>query len=144
MNYIPCKNAIVCKGSFPKEWVDYNGCTLCTDCECRFGRTLTLTKEQECPICLEDRPGVQLSKCEHSICIPCFQRCYYGEESHIGEPMFPYPQLEEEYKDNPYHKKWRNYILIQIYREEYETWNYKNIDKYMSEGNLRRCPLCRN
>lgn len=139
---IPCKNTLVCKRSFPKEWVDYNGCTLCTDCDFRFGKKLEITKN-ECPICLDDRLCVQLSKCEHSICIPCFRRCYYGDESRIGEPVFPYPELEEEYKENPYHKKWSNYLLIQLYQEEYEIWNMKEIDKYMSEGHLRRCPLCR-
>ncbi len=138
---IPCINALVCNGKFPKEWVDYNACTLCTDCECRFGRTLNVTSKEECPICLDERLGVQLPKCEHSICIPCFRRCYYGEEG--GEPPFPYPELEEEYKQTSHHKKWSNYILIQIYQEEYKAWNDHSVDKYMSEGHLRRCPLCR-
>lgn len=82
-----------------------------------------------------------LPRCEHSVCIECFKRCYYGSKE--NEPEFPYPEIEEEYDDDPENPKWNNYPLIQIYNEEYDIWLDEKEEKYLNEENLRKCPLCR-
>lgn len=40
--------------------------------------------------------SVSQPNCEHTLCINCFKRCYYGE----NEPTFPYPDIEDEYYDD--------------------------------------------
>lgn len=94
----------------------------------------------ECPICLKEKRSISQPNCEHTVCIECFKRCYYGDD----EPTFPYPDIEDEYyedfhnpKQNP---KWdTDYPLIKIYNEEFTKW----IQKCENEEYLHKCPLCR-
>jgi len=138
---IRCKNHIVCETVLPR-W--FKGCYLCTNCDMLFGRILKITEPVECPICLEVKKGITLSRCTHAICIVCFKRCYYGDESRAGEPVFPYPEMEDEYWDDPENPKWLHDPLIQSYHEELNAWEDKKIEKYENEMHLRTCPLCRN
>jgi len=112
----------------------------------RFG-ILDVSDNVECPVCLEVKRSISQPNCEHTVCIDCFKRCYYGDDSREGEPPFPYPDIEDEYYDdggdeeNP---KWKNdYPLIKIYNEEWNKWDDENNDKYANEENLRKCPICR-
>ena len=76
----------------------------------------------ECPVCYETTEGVIQVNCEHSICIECFKKCYYGTN-------FPYSSdIEKEY-------------------EEYESFDHTPktfLDKYprIEEYN-GKCPICR-
>jgi hypothetical protein len=63
----------------------------------------------------------------------------YGDES--GEPVFPYPDIYDEYYEDIENPKWKtnNYPLIEIYNRDYDIWEYnKN-----NEQSLRNCPVCR-
>jgi hypothetical protein len=104
--------------------------------------TLDFVDEIECPVCFENKEGVSHPNCDHFICIDCFKRCYYGDET--GEPEFPYPELEDEYYDDRQNPKWETeYPLIRIYEEEWDNWENAKHEKYSRERNLRMCPLCR-
>tara|TARA_B100002051_G_C16114442_1_gene336851 strand:+ start:209 stop:451 length:243 start_codon:yes stop_codon:yes gene_type:complete len=41
---------------------------------------LEISDNLECPICLEIKRGISLPNCEHTLCIDCFKRCYYGKD----------------------------------------------------------------
>jgi hypothetical protein len=149
---IKCKNYIVCEGVLPKWWFGCKGHYLCTNCHMMFGTwgnthigkgTLELSNNLECSICLEIKKCIYQPRCEHSVCICCFKRCYYGDENCDGDPIFPYFDIEDEYYDDQENSKWDiGYPLIKIYNEEHNKWNDKKEEKYESEYYLRKCPLC--
>ena len=149
---IKCKNYELCESVLPKWWFDCKGCYLCTNCDMMFGTwkneaagiyktgkgVLDVYDNVECPICLDMKRSVSQPNCEHTLCIDCFKRCYYGE----NEPTFPYPDIEDEYYDDSEHPKWdTEYPFIQIYNNEWEEWDDKK--NRNEEEHLQRCPLCR-
>jgi hypothetical protein len=102
---------------------------------------LEITDNVECPICLEMKRGISHPNCNHTTCIPCFKRCYYGDYS--GEPSFPYPDIEDEYDDDIENIKWEiDYPLIKKYNEEYNKWE-ERMQHLEETNNLDKCPLCR-
>lgn len=146
---IKCKNYIICKAVLPNWWFDCKRCYLCTNCDAMFGTwrggkgILEVTHNLECPICLEIKECISQPKCNHSICISCFKRCYYGDENLDGKPIFPYPDIEDEYYDDTENIKWDDYPYIKIYNEEWNKWDDEKNEKYDNEENLRICPICR-
>ncbi len=93
---------------------------------------------------MEFKKCISQPSCEHSVCIDCFKRCYYGDENREAEPIFPYSDVEDEYYDDENNPKWDNdYPLIKIYNEEHNKWEDKKTEKYEKEEYLRHCPLCR-
>lgn len=140
---IQCKNYIVCDSVLPMWWFECKACYLCTICDMKFGRTLKISDHVECPICLETKTCVSPPNCDHSVCIDCFKRCYYGDLMLEGDPPFPYSDIEKEYYDDPDDPKWDDYPLIQVYHEECKKWDDARIEKYANEEHLRKCPLCR-
>jgi hypothetical protein len=98
---------------------------------------------EECPICLEFKRSISHPNCEHTLCIECFKRCYYGDDNTENEPKFPYPDIEDEYYEDQDNPKWEtDYTLIKIYNEEWNKWDDEKTQKY-NEEYLRTCPLCR-
>ena len=151
---IKCKNYEVCDAVLPDWWWDCKGCYLCTNCDMKFGTWTTklgvgnngkgileFIDNYECSICIETKRCVSQPKCNHFVCIDCFKRCYYGDES--GKPEFPYPEIEEEYDDDQENPKWSEYPLITIYNEKWNAWDDNRMEKYEREKYLRCCPLCR-
>ena len=151
---IKCKNYELCNAILPKDWFEYKANYLCTNCHMMFGTwgnsntgkgELISNEIIECPICLEYDKSISYPNCNHCVCIKCFKRCYYGDDS--GKPIFPYPEIENEYYDdddyinNP---KWNiDYPLIKIYEEELDDWKDEQYEKYSNNKNLRLCSLCR-
>ena len=79
-------------------------------------------------------------KNRHLKCKRC-KRCYYGDE-----PIFPYPNIEDEYYDDPYSRtrNWEtDYPLIKIYNEEWNKFDDERERKHEKETYLSKCPLCR-
>ena len=154
---IKCKNYIICETVLPKWWYECKGCYLCSNCHMMFGTWksenyqyigkdfLEVSSNLECPICLEVKECISQPRCNHSLCICCFKRCYYGDENNEGEPIFPYPDIEDEYYNDTKNMKWiNNYPLIELYNEEWNKWNDAKQEKYEQEENLQKCPICRN
>lgn len=153
---IKCKNYELCKAVLPKLWFEYMGRYLCMECHIMFGtwgegensRTgkgiLEISDNLECPICLEIKRSIIQPNCEHTLCIECFKRCYYGDSDNENEPKFPYPNVEDEYYEDENNQKWKtDYPLIKIYHEEWDKWNDEKNQKYEEETYLQQCPLCR-
>jgi hypothetical protein len=153
---IKCKNYIICESILPKWWFECKETYLCSNCDMMFGTwssgehihtgkgTLKISDNLECPICLDVTTCVSYPRCDHSVCINCFKRCFFGDDTCEGEPIFPYPDIEDEYYDDQENPKWDNdYPLIKIYNEEWNIWDNKREEKYANEEHLRTCSLCR-
>ena len=148
---IKCKNYELCECVLPKWWFDCKGKYLCNNCDMMFGTwgnqkgkgILEISDNIECPICVECKKGISYPRCNHMVCIECFRRCMYGDET--GQPIFPYPDIEDEYDEEPENPKWKNdYPLIEIYQRDYDYWEYNKNEKYENETNIRLCPVCRS
>ena len=134
---IKCKNYIMCKRVLSKWQVDCEECYLCRS-------------RDECQVCLEIKQCMPQPRCNHPLCIDCFYRCYHGPHDSIdGEPIFPYPDIAEEYSYDTRdytekHITWGDeYPLIKIYEEEWNKWNDKRTEKNEKDENFRICPICR-
>ena len=148
---IKCKNYQLCESILPYWWFDCKFSYLCTDCHMQFGTwgtehkgkgILEITDNIECPICLEEKEGISQPHCNHSLCIDCFKRCYYGEPL-SEKPPFPYPEIEDEYDNDYDNPKWKNnYPLIKLYTKNLDNW-YKSDEDYKNNISLDKCPLCR-
>lgn len=157
---IKCKNYEICEEVLPIWWYDCKGRYVCTNCDIMFGSwsnrdhdvyktgkgVLPIVDDIECPICLETKRSVTQPNCEHTICIECFKRCYYGDWS--GAPEFPYSkEVEDMYymDESDYdHIKWeRYYPLIKVWGAEYDKWYDECMNKHENEEYLQKCPICR-
>jgi hypothetical protein len=66
----------------------------------------------------------------------------YGDDS--GEPVFPYPDIEDEYDEDTENIKWKNeYPLIETYNINYNEWDDKKNEEKENNKHLLLCPLCR-
>lgn len=147
---IECPNFIVCNTILPKH-ITYCHKGTCMTCAYTFGKSpeyngkLTFYDSVECPICLEDKPGVKQINCDHTICIDCFKLCIYGYRSRaIPEPVFPYSaDIEDDYENNHADPKWKNDKLIIKYNNEWKIYQIILDMQYESEQSLRICSLCR-
>ena len=91
---IKCKNYELCKSVLPKWWYDCKGKYLCINCDMMFGTwgsqtgkgILEINDNLECPICLEVKRGISQPRCEHTLCIDCFKKCYY-DGKHMRCPL---------------------------------------------------------
>ena len=155
---IKCKNYELCESVLPRWWFECKGNYLCTNCHMMFGTwknekmsiyktgkgVLDISDNIDCPVCLEVKRSISQPNCEHTLCIECFKRCYYGDDDTENEPKFPYPDIEDEYDDNQGDIKWENdYPLIKKYNEDYIKWDDKRMQKLDNEEYLKKCPLCR-
>ena len=154
---IKCENYLVCDTLLPKWWLECKGNWLCTNCDMMFGTwtsngkkykgkgILPIVKQSECPVCLETKKSVTQPRCNHTICIDCFKRMYYGESDEENPPpKFPYPNFEDDYFDDTDNPKWmKDYPLISIWVKKWNKWDDAKIKKYENEKYLRKCPMCR-
>lgn len=149
-NCIPvhCPNYIICGSKFPKHILNYyNG--VCYYCNEMFGKKrggtgiLKAIENKECPICLETTRCIIQPKCDHYICVECFQNCYYGDYND-NIPKFPY---SEEYEQSYYldynNPLWKNDPKIKKWLKELEILNKKKIDNQKNKDYLKLCPICR-
>ena len=152
---LKCDNFEICEAILPDWWFECKGNYLCCNCHMMFGSwtkksgkehpgkgTLQFYNNLECPICLENTRCVSLPRCNHSMCMKCFKRCYYGKEY----PLFPYPELEEEYYDDVENNNYVNNSKWDDYRhniDNYELLYDKIEDENYNENTINKCPLCR-
>lgn len=141
---IKCKNNEICNNILPTWW-DYKHHYTCTSCDILFGTILKKIDTMECPLCFETKKGISYPKCHHMICIDCFKRCFYGDKCLEIEPVFPYPDIKDEYIKDPYNPKWNTleYVLIGLFNKIWNKWDDTRMEKYKKEKYLRICSLCR-
>lgn len=161
---IKCKNYEICENILPLWWWDCKNHYWCTECDIRFGTwgtgenahfgrgELIISENIECPLCFEIKRGILQPRCEHVLCVDCFKRYYNGAPIMCpSPPLFPYPELEDEYDNDPTHPKWGNqYPLINQYIVDKFYWdivaeyiNKINCDKCVKEGYIEKCPICK-
>ncbi len=154
---IKCKNYELCNAVLPDWWYECKEQYICTNCDIDFGTwgndenahygkgELIFIDNLECPICLEHKRCVSQPRCQHFVCIDCFKRCHFLDQSNDGSPKFPYDSdIEEEYNEESDDSKWDvDYPLIKIYNEMWNEWDDAKREKYDDEEYLRVCPLCR-
>lgn len=154
---IKCKNYELCEKILPKWWFECKRNYLCTLCHMMFGTWdeqkgkgfLPIIDNKECPICLNITRSISQPNCEHTLCLKCFKRCYYGDEDLENEPIFPYPDIEDNYYDNPNwqndNPNWQNeYPLIEEFNNKWNKWDDSREEKRDNETYLHNCPLCRS
>jgi hypothetical protein len=143
-NCVPkkCPNLAVC-GSIVPEWLLLCKRGKCVQCDMSFGKVLTFsTEDEECPICLDTKPSVQLLNCGHMVCVDCFKRCWNGPVE-PPQPPFPYPELEDEFDEDPMsHPLNFDPRVIRWYRDM-DAWEERRSAEYEREKSNRQCPLCR-
>jgi len=161
MAAVSCPNYLFCGNETPNESIE----KMCVDCEIIFGRwsggrgKADIKDNIECPICLQTKMGITQPKCEHYVCLDCFRRCQYGDQSYdIGnKPAFPYDKrIEKMYFDsleNPnleieeieeLKKTWESeYNLLKMYNKKYNEWEDKQFEHALNEENLMTCSVCR-
>lgn len=146
-NCVPLKypNYVVCgqKGS-----LIVFGCSggRCVNCDIMFADDLDITNEvKECPICLEEQHyHIKMWECNHRICNECFRHVHYGTFN-IEQPVFPYPEKEEEYwntSDDEFLKDDEKVTEWSKQCDEYDELIKQNIYDYKKI--FDKCPLCRN
>ena len=138
---VECPNLKVCGTILPK-YITFCHKGTCMSCRIMFNGKLTFHDSVECPVCLEDKPGVKQPNCDHLACIDCFKRCQYGEK--IPQPPFPYSEeIEDEYEENHDDPRWINDPLIKKYNEDFAEYEAMLEINYAKEESLRVCGICR-
>ena len=141
-----CPNYLVCGSFYPELYKDCWG-GVCLTCDKTYGKwkgnlTLKFIDNVECPICMETRLSVTNPKCNHSLCIDCFRKCYLGDMNEDGKPVFP-EEIEEEYYQNPDDEKWENNEVLRLYDNAIAIWEKERKEVREKKKYLSRCPLCR-
>ena len=143
---IKCKNYELCECVLPEWWferTEYYSCNNCSTWSTNNKGVFKITNNIECPICMEIKKGIKKPNCYHNICICCFKKCYYCNESYNIEPIFPYPDIQYEYEKDQKNPKWEiDYPLIKLYNEEWNKWDDNRQEKYEIEKFIRRCSIC--
>ena len=147
---VECPNFLVCDTILPKCIRSCHRGT-CMSCAYMFGKSsefngkLTFYDSVDCPICLEDKPGVKQINCDHKVCIDCFKLCMYGTRSRsIPQTVYPYPaNIEDEYENNHEDPKWKNDPLIIKYNQDFRNYEMILDLNHEKESSLRVCSLCR-
>lgn len=91
VNKLKCPNFIVCKNRVDTTY-DYEG--LCMDCYSLFGKWRNFNTsvlkiedyEVKCPLCDIVDINIKRPNCDHTLCINCFRKLYYGIE--LEKPSF--------------------------------------------------------
>ena len=100
---------------------------------------LEISDNLECPICLEINRGVSQPNCEHTVCIECFKRCYYGDKS--GYPVFPYSEeIMNEWENDEdslrkrYTDVFQNKFDLKIVLRIYDISKLREFEKLVSNN----------
>lgn len=142
---VPCPNSLLCGAIGPQCMYIYGRCT---NCDIAFGYpNLTFVDSAECPVCLETKQAVRFPSCGHPVCVQCFRRMWYGPPR-VGEPPFPYPELEDAYDDGD--DEWLDQQSDEIrkgiedWNNAWNAWDDAWDDARRAEPFLRKCPVCRH
>jgi hypothetical protein len=148
-----CINDILCKTESPIETTIDNK-ALCLECDMFYGKynggpgKLNIKESTSCCFCFKKQQKcIKQTKCDHYLCITCFKKIYNLTENKFTIKIvnFPYPEVEEEYNNDPYNEKWNcvDYQLIQQFNDnlndrcDKEEYYYSVCRQY-----LKKCPEC--
>jgi hypothetical protein len=126
-----------CDEPYPNVWFmisSYNGIMICNSCE-NFGifmnKTINMVNIIDCPVCYQNKMGIELPNCNHIICIDCCKSIYFGYNSNDSQrpkhykeqkepPDFPYTVNDDIENDDGRQK------LDEYMEWESENYNYEN------------------
>ena len=112
-------------------------CTCCT----HTIKKLNTIKENndECPICFEIKKTIELSNCNHRLCLECCKTIYFGKSNkknipihpfkiiiNTESPKWPYQIFGKEEEEEEYEK----FILYFDFKDKYLDFSNKKIKKY--------------
>jgi hypothetical protein len=145
---LPCPNVAVCGKEAPL-WYFQCHRGRCWDCKDMFGKNLTFLEEpQECPVCFDVKPSVVQPNCAHSVCIDCFKRMRVDGPTRRPQPVFPFPDREDEYDTSDgQHRLLSDPTTrdaIRSWLVAMDVWDDEWNQKWQGEEHLRKCPLCRS
>ena len=73
----------------------------------------------------------------------CFADHYYGECGDADEPVFPYPEIADEYWPDADNGWWDlEYPALRQYHQLHKSWIRRRRHKRMQRGGKRTCPIC--
>jgi hypothetical protein len=125
----------------PNVWFmisSYNGIMICNGCE-EFGifmnKKINIVNIIDCPVCYQNKMGIELPNCNHIICIDCCKSIYFGYNSNDSQrpkhykeqkepPDFPYT-VNDDIENDDGRQKLDEYM-------EWESENY-NYEKSLEE-----------
>jgi hypothetical protein len=147
---IKCKNYEVCATVLPPDYYNWKGRYVCTSCFNSFGNwdnaggngELAFGDGFTCQICLEYKRCLTHPRCNHIMCVGCFNAGWCDEPS--GPPDFPYSdEIISEWvgdKDNP---KWDvEYPLLRLWDDAYDEWMEGVEVISQSLAYFMHCPMC--
>lgn len=146
-----CRNFTFCKNTIPHSQDSF----VCTYCRLLFDgweeeekSILTFIENVHCPICKDTNlHGILQPRCTHVTCLSCFKRCYKGVDFTEFEPLFPYPEIEDDYYADPFNTSWTlQYPRIHSYLEKWLEWDsaFEEHENNTYEPYLKKCPICRS
>ena len=119
-----------------------------------FSCTFTIQKlntikenDEECPICLEIKRTIELSNCNHRLCLECCKTIYFGKSNkknipinplkikvNTDSPKWPYQIFGKEEEEEEEYEK---FILYFDFKDKYLDFSNKKIKKYEELLNFR-------
>ena len=57
---------------------EYNGIMICYECIINHNKPISIHDNIDCSVCYENNKGIELSNCNHIICINCYKNIYFG------------------------------------------------------------------
>ena len=99
----------------PSCFIDnYHGIWVCESCEITIP-IKNIQKNEECCVCFEDKPLIQLPTCLHKVCLGCCKTIYFGStpnerpiEMIVECPDWPY-ELNDDDDNDPESIKYKEY-----------------------------------
>jgi hypothetical protein len=138
-----CPNFKLCESEEPQFILDFNR-GVCNSCTAHFGPYILDIDEDrilECPVCLSNTShSIGLPRCTHRLCTECFRAIYFDDTSPF--PLFPYPELEEEYFADP--ELFLHDEKVRAWRADVGSWKLRRLTFLaQQQPYLKHCPLCR-
>lgn len=143
---VKCRNFELCGEILPSEWLDCRDdylCDCCTKLFQRRGQSGRLSfSTNVCQMCGVTRRCAAHPVCGHSLCTDCFGDHYYGECDY-DEPVFPYPEIADEYWADADSEWWDlEYPALRQYHRLHKSWIRRRRQTRMQHGRKRTCPIC--
>lgn len=146
-----CPNYFLCNTKCPQNILDFNN-GVCFTCIEHFGKSFENDSRSnpilevddciDCPICFsENVEGIKNPRCKHYLCNSCFKIIYNFDVKYEDEPLFPFPDKEEEYYLDP--DFFSEDIVINSWKKRWLSWNNEKRKKKLGYNFIKHCPLCR-
>ncbi len=99
-----CHNFRLCSQTAPAQQIYAHG-GMCSECAIMIGKITFLNKNDDCPICLENKEVIQISCGKHTVCLDCWKQVSGWRDMSEEESNRPYPLRCPLCRESIY--KWR-------------------------------------